>query len=143
MNNWISTANCSGIIHHSILNAPGFDSKSLLSPWTREISDKFSRKFINLVCTFQHVSTVRSKLPSVSHLRKIPQGDSRCKSWKAEYRLSLEEGEVLEDAVRIGVLDDAICCHIVFVLKLQMWGASYMFGFWAYFAMSSRSGDIL
>ena len=55
-----------------------------------------------------------------------PKGDSaRCKSWKAEFRRSIEEGQVLEDAVGIGLVDDAICCDI---LKLHMWGACMFLG---------------
>ena len=77
-----------------------------------EISDKFSRKFIKIVW---HVSTCLNSQIQTAFSFTSPKGDSRCKSWKAEYRLSVDEGEVLEDAVgSIGVLDDAICCDTLF-----------------------------
>ena len=63
-----------------------------------------SRRHLFQAFLDSHQITVRSKLPSVSHLRKGIPG----KSWKAEHRRSVEEGEVLEDAVGIGVVDDAI-----------------------------------
>ena len=67
----------------------------------------------------------------------ISKRDSRCKSWKAEYRQSIEEGEVLEDAVGIGVVDDAICCDTLF--SSCKCGAHVCF--WSYFALRHARGS--
>ena len=65
------------------------------------------------------LSTLRSKVPFSFTSPKV---DSRCKSWKARCRLSVEEGQVLEDAVGIGVVDDAMYCDTLLFLSLHMWG---------------------
>ena len=65
------------------------------------------------------LSTLRSKVPFSF---TSPKADSRCKSWKARCRLSVEEGQVLEDAVGIGVVDDAMYCDTLLFLSLHMWG---------------------
>ena len=49
--------------------------------------------------------------------------------------LSIEEGEVLEDTVGIGVVDDAMCCD---TLLFSSYTCLAYVCFWSYFAVACK-----